>query len=122
MVYLQCDWCGRTLRETESSKVRSKVNPCTNETTNYTLCDYCNVFPSKESMEFYKGLLVNWALLNIPITLDSISQTCVQTGGDFNPVDFNSVDFYCGSSEWTVTLNITVKYSGETIVRKGWVA
>jgi len=121
-MYLQCDWCGRTLRENESNKVRSKFNPCTNETVNYTLCDYCNIFPTKQSMEYYKGLLVNWALLNIPISLESITQSACVRAGDFNSEDYNVEDF-SSNDDWNVTLNILVKYSGETsLVRKGWVS
>ena len=122
MTHLQCDWCGRTLRESESSKVRSKFNPCTNETVNYTLCDYCNIFPTKQSMEYYKGLLVNWALLNIPISLESITQSVCIRVGDFNSEDYNVEDF-SSNDDWNVTLNILVKYGGETsLVRKNWVA
>jgi len=122
MTHLQCDWCGRTLRESESNKVRSKLNVCTNQTVNYVLCDYCNIFPTKQSMEYYKGLLVNWALLNIPISLESITQSACVRAGDFNSEDYNVEDF-SSNDDWNVTLNIKVKYSAETsLVRKGWVA
>jgi len=103
-MHQSCDWCGRTLRESEGVTQRSKINPCTNQTILYYLCDDCNKFPSKEGMEYYKGYLVNWALLDVPIELESI-------------------DSVCDNGEWKVTLNIKVKYSGETsLVRKGWIA
>jgi hypothetical protein len=55
-------------------------------------------------MEYYKGILVDWASLNVPIRLDSISSVCL-------------------ANDWKVTLNITVKYGSELIpVRIGWIA
>jgi len=104
-MHKQCSWCNVTMGIKESDTSLTPItNPCTNETVYYDLCYYCRKFPSEESMKFYKEYLVNWALLNIPITLDSIENECV-------------------NGEWRVTLKITVYYGSELIpVRQGWVA
>lgn len=103
--HFKCEWCGKTLgfEETENSKTVI-TNPCTEQSTTVYLCKECKQFPSKESMELWKGYIVKWALLNVPVRLDKIESICE-------------------NGEWKVTLNFTVKYGTENVnVRHGWIA
>jgi len=52
-----CDWCNKSIIRKEAKVVNT-----------YTLCGYCAKFPTKECMELWKSMELDWRLLKyIPI-------------------------------------------------------
>lgn len=101
-----CEWCGKALGLDETANATTIItNPCTGEQSTVYLCSECKKFPSYESMMLWRKYMLNYALLDVKVTLNSVESKCV-------------------NGEWIVTVNMTIKYKSEPSynVRQGWVA
>ena len=97
-----CDWCGVHMGYDEalSSEKTVSYGGEPEILVTYNLCYYCREFPTPESVDYWKTIIVKWAILGYSVRLKNITYT---------PPD--------------VYIEYIIQYKDENpLVRMGWVA